>query len=196
MQQKKGSKGHILEVARRLFGSRGFHQTSMAELATDANVSIGQIYRLFKGKEDIIEAIVAADADQWCAEMSAIRDRLDAREQTIETSFEQLLLHRLRDKDDALAFDILAESVRNPGVGATVGTMCERFRAFIRHFACAANPDLSGTRLDGAEEIVLSCLFGLGHRNVSRPRLDCTSTARQGATMILAALRAEGPSED
>lgn len=68
--------------------------------------------------------------------------------------------------------------------------MCVRFRGYIRDFACAANPDLSGEALDGAEEIVLACLFGLGHRSLSRPSLSATDTARLSALMIVAALRA------
>src|SRR3546814_16060715 len=48
----------IVNAARRLFGSQGFYATTTAELAVEAAVSIGQIYRLFTGKDDIILAIV------------------------------------------------------------------------------------------------------------------------------------------
>ena len=60
---ERSGKERILEAARTLFDSHGFHQSSMAELAVAAQVSVGQIYRLFKGKEDIIAAIVQADYD-------------------------------------------------------------------------------------------------------------------------------------
>ncbi|MFC3441343.1 TetR/AcrR family transcriptional regulator [Sphingobium rhizovicinum] len=190
VQHEKTGKVRILEAARTLFDSHGFHQTSMAELATAAQVSVGQIYRLFKGKEDIIEALVTDDADQWCGEMAEIRVKLDSGALTIERTFEELLLHTIDEKDEALSFDILAESFRNPAVSDTIGAMCERFRAFIRYFACAANPRLSGETLDAAEDMTLACLFGLGHRSLSRPILDAASTARLTARMIVAALRA------
>ena len=77
-----------MDAARTLFSSNGFHQTSMAQLATAAQVSVGQIYRLFKGKEDVIEALVQADADAWTVKMIALRTRLDASELTIEQTFE------------------------------------------------------------------------------------------------------------
>ncbi|CCW19105.1 Possible Transcriptional Regulator, TetR family [Sphingobium indicum BiD32] len=179
-----------MAAARDLFDNHGFHQSSMAELATAAKVSVGQIYRLFKGKEDIISAIVQADADERCLHMDALRNRLDAGELTIEQTFEQLLLHIVDEKDEALSFDIMAESFRNRPVGDTIAAMCVRFRRYIRDFACAANPDLSGEALDGAEEVVLACLFGLGHRSLSRPCLSATDTARLSARMIVAALRA------
>src|SRR3546814_18787560 len=44
----------IVNDARRLFGSKGFYATTTAELAVEAAVSIGKIYRLFTGKAVII----------------------------------------------------------------------------------------------------------------------------------------------
>lgn len=189
---EKSGKARILAAARELFDSHGFHQTSMAELATAAQVSVGQIYRLFKGKEDIIEALVHADADEWCEDMAALRQRLQAGELTVEQTFEQLLLHTIDEKNEALSFDILAESFRNEAVGDTIANMCMRFRTYIRDFACAANPDLSGEALEGAEEVVLACMFGLGHRSLSRPKLSAAATGTLSARMIIAALRAIG----
>lgn len=189
VQHEITGRARILAAARILFDSHGFHQTAMAELAAVAQVSVGQIYRLFKGKEDIIEALVHDDADQWCGHMATVRVRLDSGELTIDRAFEQLLLHTIDEKDEALAFDILAESFRNPAVADTIAAMCERFRSFIRYFACAANDQLSGDTLDGAEEMILACLFGLGHRSISRPKLSAASTAKKTAQMIVAALR-------
>ncbi|MGW8203151.1 TetR/AcrR family transcriptional regulator [Sphingomonas bisphenolicum] len=188
VQQEKNGRVRILAAARTLFDSHGFHQTAMAELAVAAQVSVGQIYRLFKSKEDIIEALVHDDADQWCGEMAEIQMRMDAGELTIVDTFELLLLHTIDEKDEALSFDILAESFRNPAVADTIGAMCQRFRTYIRYFACAANDKLSGEALDAAEEMILACLFGLGHRSVSRPRLSASSAARLTAEMIVTAL--------
>ncbi|MBZ9648858.1 TetR/AcrR family transcriptional regulator [Sphingobium sp. 3R8] len=188
VQQEKNGRVRILAAARTLFDSHGFHQTAMAELAVAAQVSVGQIYRLFKSKEDIIEALVHDDADQWCGEMAEIQMRMDAGELTIVDTFELLLLHTIDEKDEALSFDILAESFRNPAVADTIGAMCQRFRTYIRYFACAANDKLSGEALDAAEEMILACLFGLGHRSISRPRLSASSAARLTAEMIVTAL--------
>lgn len=189
VQQEKNGRIRILTAARTLFDSHGFHQTSMAELAAAAQVSVGQIYRLFKSKEDIIEALVHDDADQWCNEMGALQTRLDAGELTVDQTFEQLLLETIDEKDEALSFDILAESFRNGEVADTIGAMCQRFRIYLRGFACAANDQLSGEALDAAEEMLLACLFGLGHRSLSRPRLSGEIAARRTAQMIVAALR-------
>lgn len=184
------SKARIMAAARDLFASHGFHQTSVAQLAESAQVSVGQIYRLFKGKEELIEALVKDDSDEWIDAMAALRIRADDGELTIEQIFGEALMHNVGAKDEALSFDILAESFRNPAVGETVAALCGRFRAILREFACIANPDLSGEALDAAEEMILACMFGLGHRSLSRPKLSAEITARRSAQMIVAALRA------
>ena len=60
VQHEADGRARILTAARTLFSANGFHQTSMAQLASAAQVSVGQIYRLFKGKEEVIEALVEA----------------------------------------------------------------------------------------------------------------------------------------
>jgi AcrR family transcriptional regulator len=47
VQHEVDGRARILTAARSLFSSKGFHQTSMAQLASAAQVSVGQIYRLF-----------------------------------------------------------------------------------------------------------------------------------------------------
>lgn len=187
---ENAGKSRIMAAARTLFSSHGFHQTSMAELATAAQVSVGQIYRIFRGKEDIIEALVLDDAEERSVHMAALRSRLTAGELTIEQTFEELYRRTIDEEDEALSFDILAESFRNPAVADTVGNMCIGLRAFLRDFAYAANPKLSGEALYGAEELILACMFGLGHRSLSLPRLSTSQSAYWSARMIVAALRA------
>src|ERR1700761_3779385 len=76
--EQDDSRARIMETSRRLFGQRGFHSTPMADLAIEARVSVGQIYRHFPGKDDIIVAIVEEDARVHIAgleEISASAER-------------------------------------------------------------------------------------------------------------------------
>ena len=190
VQHDQGGKDRILEAARSLFTQRGFHQTPIAELAVSAQVSVGQIYRLFKGKDDIINAIVETQSAERAREMEQLYTQLHAGEIDVEQTFERLLLQVVDKQDEALAFDILAEAFRNPKVGRTIAGMCEGFRKLIRDIACIANPRLSGEALDAAEEMIMACIFGLGHRSLGSPKLGPERTANGAARMIVAALRA------
>ncbi len=48
----------IVAAARRCVVRNGFHAASMAQIARQAQLSVGQIYRSFPSKEAIIHAIV------------------------------------------------------------------------------------------------------------------------------------------
>ncbi|MFT4464110.1 MAG: TetR/AcrR family transcriptional regulator [Sodalis sp. (in: enterobacteria)] len=48
----------ILSAAETCVMQKGFHNTTVQEIAVMAGISTGLIYRYFKGKSDIIEALV------------------------------------------------------------------------------------------------------------------------------------------
>ncbi len=52
------SEQKILAAAERCMRDKGFYQTSVQNVAADAGVSVGLIYKYFKNKEAIIEALV------------------------------------------------------------------------------------------------------------------------------------------
>lgn len=192
VQHELGSRERILNAARALFASQGFHQTSIAELAVEAKVSVGQIYRLFKDKDDVISAIVQADAAERMAEITRLRQQLEAGDLTVEQAIEMMTLSALDSKEEALSFDILAEAFRNASVGTTIADMCQRYRTVLRELAIIANPRLSGEALDAAEEMIMACMFGLGHRSLSMPRLSAQLTATWTAQFIISGLKAAG----
>lgn len=51
----------VTDTARKLFMNHGFHATGMAQLAKESGIAVGQIYRDFASKEDIVAAICNAD---------------------------------------------------------------------------------------------------------------------------------------
>lgn len=58
----------ILTAAARCFARRGFHRTTMQDIADQAGISAGAIYRYFEGKESLIEALAAwgrQSRDSW-----------------------------------------------------------------------------------------------------------------------------------
>lgn len=190
VQHEKSARSHIVDAARHLYATQGFHQTSMAELATAADVSVGQIYRLFTGKNALIQALILEDAEAKLSDLRKLTDDVSTGRLSIERGFVELARRSLAKGDEALSFDIMAEAHRNGEVADTIGSLCAGFRTVVRDLACVANPVLSADALDGAEELVLACMFGLGHRTLSCPRLSETETAEVTGRMILAALHA------
>ena len=50
-------KGQILDAAWNCFARNGYHRTTMQDIATEAAISAGAIYRYFDGKEAVLAAI-------------------------------------------------------------------------------------------------------------------------------------------
>jgi AcrR family transcriptional regulator len=48
----------VLDAAVKVMGAKGFHQMSMQDLATEADVSVGLLYKYFGGKEDLLLATI------------------------------------------------------------------------------------------------------------------------------------------
>ncbi|MDE8653122.1 TetR/AcrR family transcriptional regulator [Novosphingobium album (ex Liu et al. 2023)] len=187
-QQKGCVTDRVVAAARRLFAARGFHQTAMADLAAEAQVSVGTIYRVFAGKADIIRAIIVADSERIFAELNHDIDRALSGEAPVEAVIEQIVERHLAEQADALVHEALAEAHRDEKVAALIGHFFARYREIVRRLVGLANPRLSERELDAAEELMIACLFGLGHRTLIRPRLDPDEAARIITGMILSAL--------
>src|SRR4051794_12024636 len=54
----------ILQAAGHLFGAQRFHEVRMEDIAAEAEVGKGTLYRYFTDKEELYLALVARSADQ------------------------------------------------------------------------------------------------------------------------------------
>ena len=54
---RKKTKENILNAALKLFAEKGYHGTSINDIAKAANISKGLAYNYFESKKQIIEAI-------------------------------------------------------------------------------------------------------------------------------------------
>jgi AcrR family transcriptional regulator len=72
---------HVIEAAVRVFAERGFEATKVQEIAQHATLSLGTIYSVFPGKQEIYEAILAEHGQALLALLRRLHDRaVPARE--------------------------------------------------------------------------------------------------------------------
>lgn len=105
----------ILQAALQCFLVKGFHQTSMRDIAQAAGVSLGNLYNHFPGKEAIVLAVAVAESE----ELAPLLQRLAASdgERAQVMAFLQDFHALCRQPEWAtLAVEVLAESARNPAV--------------------------------------------------------------------------------
>ena len=72
----------IIEAAERSFRKRGFHATTLREIAAEFGMSVGHIYNYFSGKDAILEALIHRKIDDFLSLLTkgnpndTVRDRL------------------------------------------------------------------------------------------------------------------------
>ncbi|RMH57729.1 MAG: TetR family transcriptional regulator [Deinococcus-Thermus bacterium] len=78
---ERGSRrDEILSAAGRLFSRRGFHATSMRDLARAVNLQGGSLYAHIASKEEVLFELVNRAADQFLSVAQAIPEDLPAKE--------------------------------------------------------------------------------------------------------------------
>lgn len=165
----------MVASAKRLFSERGFHRTAMADLAVDADVSVGTIYRSFASKSDIIRAIIQSDTEETLAGLQGCIDQVRDGSLSGHDAVEQLVMKWLSKRTDPLSHEIVAEAHRNHEVAQLVSSICCQFRALMRDLASLLKSGLSEAEIEGIAEILLACLFGMGNREFTAPRSPSTN---------------------
>lgn len=63
-REHEARRKEILDAALRLFSQKGYHQTSMSEIAKEAEFSIGTLYGFFKNKEELFFTMFKAELEE------------------------------------------------------------------------------------------------------------------------------------
>ena len=155
-------KQRIMEAAVRLFRTREFHEITLDEVATAADVGKGTIYLYFSDKNDLFFQTAVAGFDEMCGRLNAgatnaapFRDRLLQTCQTISGFFsERRPLFRM----------ILSEGERTLGRGASLRQRWlkrrEKMTAIIAEII-ARGVESGDVRADLPAEILTEYLLGM-----------------------------------
>lgn len=119
----------ILDAALLCFSRGGFHQTSMQAIFEESGLSPGAVYRYFKGKEEIVEAIAAETLGGLAAALEAgAPGRPDEVMGRILDTIEAV---ELRDQRLRLALQVWGEAMVNPRVAGFVRKAIDGLRERI-----------------------------------------------------------------
>jgi AcrR family transcriptional regulator len=163
----------VLDAASRCFRRHGFHATSMAEIAAEATMSVGHIYRYFGGKDEIIQAIVREDTEEALANMAEMEAAGEDIYRAVIEGIDEADTPALDRDRAALILEVRAEAARNPKVAEVLQAADRELRSNFARILAKAKPE-GWTEADLAARIeLMAVLFdGIPIRIVSHPELD------------------------
>jgi len=140
----------IVTAARRRFESYGYRRTSIAEIARDAGIAVGTVYRYFAGKEAVFLAVVEDLNERWLAESRRALDgpgtaadrlqRLGAA--SIRFAAESALITAIAMRDTDIVFAPLLERVYEDVQHRNVAMIADVVRDGIREGTfCDVDPE-------------------------------------------------------
>jgi len=98
----------IIDATKQHVLTKGFHKASMSEIAKSAELSVGQIYRYFAHKDDIICALVEQFTQKRLQFMESFLDKKDWLDRHFSEDDQEN--HEMR----VINTEIQAEAARNP----------------------------------------------------------------------------------
>ncbi len=104
-------RSHILDAFIVHVIDKGFHRASMAEIAKTAGLSVGQIYRYFSNKEEMIRVLVEQKTIAYLATMEDFLEKKD----WLARHFEHAESEEYR-QERLLHMEILCEANRSPSI--------------------------------------------------------------------------------
>ena len=154
----------IIDAARKLFISKGFHAATTAELAAESGVNVSLIYRHFASKDDIVFTVAEQQVHEHILRRNVIFDAVKRNELSVFDAIKAFAHERLADSEGSLFFEVLAESYRNRLVAERMRTLTEMYRESIRDLAVLARPDASPGKIDAYADLMTACFTGIGYR--------------------------------
>lgn len=169
----------VIDQARKLFIENGFHATGIAQIARESGVAVGQLYRDFSAKEDIVAAIVDTDCRSFMA-AEALRLAIQQGDEVAVRDWIRQFVLPEDDMDDSRLFaEIMAEAGRNTRIAAIFDATHNDVRVLMLNaLAMLAPGEALAEKRIALADTILTMSLGLLHHQLVRPKMDVASLVR------------------
>jgi AcrR family transcriptional regulator len=106
--KQNDKRDRLIESADKLIYEKTFHTTTLADIAKEADVPLGNVYYYFKTKDAIMEAVIQKRSQEW---------------QTLFNTWEEL--PNAKDRLQALIHHVVDQSQTLAQFGCVVGSLCQ-----------------------------------------------------------------------
>lgn len=125
--------GRILDAAERVFARAGFHVATIQDVAREAGMSPGNLYRYFASKDAIVAGMAERDRGRIAADFAGLLPGEGPLMTQLEALARRHLVAEPREKA-VICLQIWAEAARNPAMAQ----MCAGIDGTVTHGLVAA----------------------------------------------------------
>jgi AcrR family transcriptional regulator len=163
----------ILDAAESCFTRSGFHRTTMQDVAGEAGMVPGNLYRYFSSKDALILALIERDRAEIAADFAALGGTGDLMG-AFRTLGHRHFIEKPREKA-VLTLEIWSEAARNPAIAEVMGGVQAEVRRGI--IAVCEKARLKGgipdkVDLDAVARLILTLSDGLIRRKALDPDFE------------------------
>ena len=90
-RRREKTRVDLLAAAERVIAAKGYHQTRIADIATEADVGLGTFYLHFKTKNEIFIELIETGAAELRAEVNAAKAGVEGVEAKLRVTIEAIL---------------------------------------------------------------------------------------------------------
>lgn len=189
----------VIAASRKLFIENGFHATGIAQIAKESGIAVGQLYRDFSAKEEIVAAIVSADCCTFMA-ADSLRTAIAAGDSQLVRNWIHQFIMAEDEEDDPdgarLFAEIVAEAGRNARIAAIFRGVDDDVRALLlTALEMLAPGDAVAERRAVLADMIGTMALGMLHQQLIRRDFDGAPLARSFAVSVdreIDAMRADG----
>jgi AcrR family transcriptional regulator len=98
-RRKAETRGRIIGAARRLFAANGVEQTTIREIAAEADIALGGFYNYFETKEAVLAALLRETLDEQLRILILRQDQVDDVAEQVSIAHRHLLAAVREDPD-------------------------------------------------------------------------------------------------
>ena len=179
----------ILEAAKHCFVAQGFHQTSMRQILSAANISTGAAYNYFSSKADIVQAFVIEER----TDISELIERLTSSKKPL-AGISRLVHEAIKytsHQQAVVSVQIYAEVTRDPDISLLAQQNMDLLKAALTQ---ALDEGIASEEInqlysvDDYVELILALIEGSIGRIAQNPEVQPTqlaAVARQSIQRLL-----------
>jgi AcrR family transcriptional regulator len=191
-QSKANTRERLLDAARTVFASSGFHGASVEEIASRAGFSTGALYSNFDGKEDLFLVLMEREIEDHAREIAqAVRRRDSVAERAAGGASVWMAMIEREPQLLLLFMEFWAYGVRDPGVRPQVAARFAQVRRMLTSLIADAAREFDLTLEIPAEELAIAIdalADGIARQKLADPAAVPDDLMGRVLTLLLAAV--------